>query len=56
MDDALRVERVLQDFAPPWLEPLFATSTAGALVLHINSNEHTDQEDTRAWMFFDAKW
>ncbi len=36
MDDALRVERVQADLAPFWLEPVFASSTAGAVVLHIN--------------------
>ncbi len=56
MDDALRLERVLHDYSPPWLEPFFATSTSGSVALHINSNEHTDAEDTRAWMYFDTKW
>lgn len=39
MDDALRIERVLRDESPPWLEPFFATSTSGSLKLHLNSNE-----------------
>jgi hypothetical protein len=58
MDDALRIERILPDVAPPWLEPVFATSTAGAVVVHINSNEHTDswQRDSRSWMYFDTQW
>ncbi|KAJ9505527.1 hypothetical protein QJQ45_027571, partial [Haematococcus lacustris] len=56
MDDALRIERVLDDLTPPWLEPFFATSTTGSVALHINSNEHTDSENTRAWIYFDAQW
>ncbi len=55
MDDALRIERVLHDFAPPWLEPLFVTSTAGSVALYINSNEQTDTQDTRSWMYFNTE-
>ncbi len=54
MDDAVRIERLLSEQTPEWLEP--RVSTVGAIALHINSNEHTDSEDSRAWVYFDAKW
>ncbi|KAF5833076.1 hypothetical protein DUNSADRAFT_10740 [Dunaliella salina] len=54
MDDALRIERLLSEQTPSWLE--HRVSTVGAIALHINSNEHTDTEDSRSWVYFDAGW
>jgi len=54
MDDAVRIERLLTEQTPNWMESRI--STLGAIALHVNSNEHTDAEDSRAWIYFDARW
>jgi len=54
LDDAVRIQRLLSEQAPSWMEP--RVSTVGAVALHINSNEHTDSEDSRSWVYFDAGW
>jgi hypothetical protein len=33
-----------------------ATSTSGAISVHINSNEHTDNDKDENWIDFDAQW
>lgn len=55
MDDAIRVERYLEDFSPR-LADSRATSTRGAISVHINSNEHTDSARASHWIDFDAQW
>ena len=59
LDDAIRIERLLasspsrlgRDIGPDW-----TASTRGAVAVHINSNEHTDDEARQAVIYFDARW
>ncbi|WIA11894.1 hypothetical protein OEZ85_011978 [Tetradesmus obliquus] len=55
MDDAIRIERYLEDFSSR-LGDAKATSTRGAISVHINSNEHTDSTHAQNWIDFDAQW
>lgn len=54
MDDAIRIERLLSEQTPIWIDSRI--STVGSIALHVNSNEHTDAEDSSAWVYFDAQW
>ncbi|KAI8473932.1 MAG: concanavalin A-like lectin/glucanase [Monoraphidium minutum] len=52
-DDAIRIERYLEDFSDKLLGE---QSTAGAISVHINSNENTDTQRAQNWIDFDAGW
>jgi hypothetical protein len=56
MDDAIRIERYLEDFSTRLGQASKATSTRGAISVHINSNEHTDSNRDQNWIDFDAQW
>jgi hypothetical protein len=47
--------RYLEDFSSR-LGDAKATSTRGAISVHINSNEHTDSTHAQNWIDFDAQW
>lgn len=58
LDDAIRLERLLASasrlnrrFGPDW-----TAATSGAVALHVNSNEHTDDPAREAVIYFDARW
>eukprot|EP00879_Flechtneria_rotunda_P000467 GHRR01000568.1.p1 GENE.GHRR01000568.1~~GHRR01000568.1.p1 ORF type:complete len:1094 (+),score=373.48 GHRR01000568.1:402-3284(+) len=55
MDDAIRIERYLEDFSPRLIDT-HSTSTRGTISVHINSNEHTDSSRAQNWIDFDAQW
>jgi hypothetical protein len=47
--------RYLEDFSSR-LGDDKATSTRGAISVHINSNEHTDSRHAQNWIDFDSQW
>jgi hypothetical protein len=47
--------RYLEDFSSR-LGDDKATSTRGAISVHINSNEHTDSTHAQNWIDFDSQW
>ncbi|KXZ56241.1 hypothetical protein GPECTOR_1g21 [Gonium pectorale] len=60
LDDAVRIERLLASSirtrrkygrGNDWLD-----GTAGAVALHVNSNEHSDDPGREAVIIFDAQW
>ncbi|GIL92273.1 hypothetical protein Vretifemale_19820, partial [Volvox reticuliferus] len=59
LDDAVRIERLFASSisrrtkygGSSWIE-----NTAGAVALHVNSNENTDNPGREAVIIFDAKW
>ncbi|GBF95915.1 hypothetical protein Rsub_08038, partial [Raphidocelis subcapitata] len=56
-DDAIRIERYLEDFsAGGWIGDSSTQSTAGAISVHINSNENTDSQTAQNWIDFDVGW
>ncbi|KIY91972.1 hypothetical protein MNEG_15991 [Monoraphidium neglectum] len=53
VDDAIRIERYLEEFSEKLLGD---QKTAGAISVHINSNENTDSQRAQNWIDFDAGW
>ncbi|KAI8469144.1 MAG: concanavalin A-like lectin/glucanase domain-containing protein [Monoraphidium minutum] len=59
VDDAIRIERYLEDFrltAGSGDEMSSNQKTTGAISVHINSNEGTDSSSSQNWIDFDAGW
>ncbi|KIY95455.1 hypothetical protein MNEG_12507, partial [Monoraphidium neglectum] len=55
-DDAIRIERYLENFLLTGGTFGSDHSTAGAVSVHINSNENTDSTHAENWIDFDAGW
>jgi hypothetical protein len=54
MDDAIRIERILDDFSERLTSD--KQGTLGSISVHINSNEQTDSSRAVNWIDFDAGW
>jgi len=56
MDDAIRIERYLEDFSGKLPSLRGRQTTRGAVSVHINSNENVDSAAGTSWLDFDAGW